>query len=299
MALESECVLYLRAGEVIRAQVLEYVPGSHVMLRAFDGQTFRLAIDQVLEIRHPGDGPLPPSPACVRIPRALRNPPPAPVEEPAARLVQPTPPPVPAPDVALSGPPVHLETDVAGVELQVSTGVKKNLSYRRGREVINWEYEWKTLCTAPCGQPIGEEGIYRVGGPEFRPSAPFRLDGLSQGPFNLKLRMGPTHTYRGGVASALLGVLSGLTGVGLLIAGATMTPVSAIAGAPPSYAVDYQNGLAAQRTFLTAGGVLLGTGIVGTIAGALLLRRGKSMVTIERPSEPVEPDPASPGEPAQ
>src|SRR3954471_9753277 len=54
MALESECVLYLRAGEVIRAQVLEYVPGSHVMLRAFDGQTFRLAIDQVLEIRHPG-----------------------------------------------------------------------------------------------------------------------------------------------------------------------------------------------------------------------------------------------------
>ena len=48
LPLESECVLELRGGTTIRAQVLEYLPGSHVILRAFEGEPFRLPIAELL-----------------------------------------------------------------------------------------------------------------------------------------------------------------------------------------------------------------------------------------------------------
>ncbi|MFT3754969.1 MAG: hypothetical protein QM769_03315 [Pseudoxanthomonas sp.] len=294
VALESECVLELRGGTTIRAQVLEYVPGSHVMLRAFDGQTFRLQIEDVLDIRHPGDGPFPPSPACERIARAVRPGPrgaagrtgePSGEEEPPRRPI--VAPPIAAPPVAAppaSGPPVTLETNLPRIELQIADGVKANqTSARRGPPQVTWEYVWKKVCDAPCGQRIGEEGVYRVDGYGVRPTAPFRLDALGDGPFHLKLRLGPAGMYRSGIGSIVLGVLSSLGGAALLIAGGVTAPVPPVAGAPASYRTDYQNALDSQRALFISGGVLLGTGLIGTVAGALLMRHGKSQVTVERP----------------
>jgi hypothetical protein len=301
IGLESECVIELRGGTTMRAQVLEYRPGSHVNLRAFDGQTFRLPIDEVMDIRHPGDGPLPPSPACERIARAIlpvdrppATPLPAPpiapppvAEDPPAR---PVPPPAPVAPVA-SGPPVTLDTRDPGIELQIAEDIKRSQSFRRGRPVYSYEYVWKKVCTAPCGIPIGEEGIYRVNGEGVRATKPFRLDGLGGGPFQLKLRLGPAGMYPGGIASIVLGVLSSLGGVGLFIAGGLGSPMAPMAGAPPSYLTDYQGALQSRNTLFTIGGVMLGTGIIGTAAGVLLMRRGKSLVTVERPQRPVETNP--------
>ncbi len=302
LALESECVLELRDGTTIRAQVLQYVPGSHVMLRAFDGQTFRLQIEDVLDIRHPGEGPFPPSPACERIARAVRpgprtaagragesrgeeELPPPPVAPPSVVA-----PPVPAPPA--TGPPVTLATDLPRIELQLADGVKASqTSARRGQPQVRWEYVWKKVCDAPCGERLGEEGVYRVTGDGVRPTAPFRLDGLGDGPFHLKLRMGPAGMYRSGIGSIVLGVLSSLGGTALLIAGGVTAPVPPVAGAPASYRTDYQSALDSQRAMFISGGVMLGTGLIGTVAGVLLMRRGKSLVTVERPRRVVAPDP--------
>ena len=180
------------------------------------------------------------------------------------------------------------------MELQVADGVKKIETSYRGRPSIRWEYVWKKVCDAPCGLPIGEEGIYRVDGEGVRATAPFRLDGLGDGPFHLKLRLGPAGMYRAGVGSVVLGVLSSLTGVGLAIAGGVNAPTPPAYGTPASYLTDYQSAQSSQRTMFTVGGVLIGSGIIGTIAGALLMRRGKSLVTIERPRRPVDPNPEQP-----
>ena len=170
-------------------------------------------------------------------------------------VIAPTPGATPTPAASAGKVHVHIETDDADVVLE----------HQEGRE-------WRTVCAAPCDQDLPIDSGYRISGSGIRASRVFGLGGAPGDKLTISVDTASKGAFVGGIVLVSAGAVVAVVGVFVLIVVALADAVNdSISG--NSSATSQNHGTA------IAGWTMVGIGVAGAIAGAVLLgTNGKTKV---------------------
>lgn len=212
--------------------------GSHeLVMAAID----RKRVAQTFEINQDGQS------VTLKLPRLKRFAPPVPVVAAPVRVRSPTGPGLPR---------VHIDSDNPGLQVALIR-VNADFSGTSGRAGFEGA-STSSICTAPCdiGVDTSQGQEFFFGGDGVVPSSRFRLQNKGD-PVILTVSPGSEEARSGGL-------LLMLTGVGGVIAGASMIAV----------------GNGGSRSLTAGGGVMLGLGVVAAGIGIPVFRAGRTSFRI-------------------
>jgi hypothetical protein len=243
---DGDDVVLLKNGGRVRGTVMEESPDKGVRIKLLDG-AIRVVAAEVQSVSYgSGGAQAPPSEAQSA---------PAPSQPAAPPPPQPTTPQSPplAPESTEAGVLVTLQSDNPSVTLDE---VLSRAAYSGYRVSLSGS-EWRTVCRIPCGKRLDPNSTYVIHGDGVPASRDFGLGGKD--PVTLKVKPGDMGRQLSGIVMLSLGLPTAIVGAILF----------------PVFAVDGNSG------WTIAGGVMLGAGLLLSIAGGGEISRGATRVTTD------------------